>query len=265
MSNFNQITIVSVDGSGDGTNAVEAIRRTLLTLPGSKGLLIAAERPPHLLPNLEFVRVERFDYYQYSMFMIHCLHYHINMEFALIVQQDGWALNGSNWRDDWFRFDYIGAPIHAAGLDGKLYVGYSWVGQPRAIPVLNGGFCLRSRRLLEAPTKYGICYSMPREPLLRNEDIQLCLTLRDALERRGLCFAPLEHARFFSVEYMHPYLHGDLQLSKVFGHHAQTRRLRSNSVVEVNMTREQIASQYREQELLRLFSAYGYTVKCRER
>jgi hypothetical protein len=116
--------------------------------------------------------------------------------------------------------------------------------------------------ILEAPTKFGICYQTPPFPLLRNEDIQLCLILRNSLERRGLRFAPPGAALHFSVEYMHPTVHERLDLTELFGHHAQTRRLRPNSVVEVGMNSRQIRDAFGESQILELLRRYGYTVVC---
>jgi hypothetical protein len=166
MAKFDQITVVAVDGSGDGRNAVYSICRTVAELPGSRGLLIAADRPANLPEDVRFIEIDKLDYYQYSLYVVHCLYYHINTDYALLVQHDGWALNGDNWNDKWFEYDYVGAPVHVAGIDGRLCLGYSWVGHPSAIPVLQGGFSLRSRSFLEAPTRYGICYNLFYIPII---------------------------------------------------------------------------------------------------
>ena len=204
MPKFDRLTVVAVDGRSDGTNAVYSICRTVDELPGSQGLLIAAGRPANLPEQVQFIGIDPLDYSQYSLYLIQCLYYHIRTDYALIVQDDGWALSGVNWNDEWFNYDYIGAPTHVAGIDGRVYLNYSWVGHPNVVPVLQGGFSLRSRSFLEAPTKYGICYKLPDIPILRSEDIQLCLMLRNQLEQRGLRFAPVETALHFSVEYMNP-------------------------------------------------------------
>ena len=226
MSKFDQVTVASVSGHNDGAQAVEAILRTLSALPGSSGLLIAAQPPPNLPPIIRFVPVEWFDYFQYSLFIVHCLHYHVKSDYVLIVQDDGWALNGENWNDEWFDFDYVGAPSHAAGVGGFLYHWYSWVGLPNPAQVFNGGFSLRSRKFLEAPNRYGICYKVMPESVLRNEDVQLCILLRDSLVRRGIRFAPAEVALHFSVEFMHPVIHRNLNFKRLFGHHSPNRKLR---------------------------------------
>ncbi len=230
-------------------------------LPGSRGLLISAARPSNLESDIQFRSIGYLDYYQYSLYIIQCLHYHIRTDYVLIVQEDGWVLNGANWNDDWFNYDYIGSPCPYAGIDGKVVPNFLWAGNPHAIPVLCGGFSLRSRALLEAPTKYGICYKICEEPLLRNEDVQICLSLRRSLEARGLRIAPLSVALEFSVEYMHPVVHKDLDLTTLFGQHAKTRRIRPNSIIETNLHQHEIDQIFGENRLIALLEAYGYTVR----
>ncbi len=263
MGKFTRVTVVSIVGHNNGAQAMFAINRTVGEMPGAKGLLLSLERPPDIPPGIEFVRISPLSYDQYSMFVVHCLYYHIRTDYALIVQADGWALNGNSWNDEWFEYDLIGAPIHVAGIDDAVHTAFRWVDNPAAVPVLNGGFSLRSRRLLEAPTRYGICYRHPDVPLLRNEDVQLCLFMRNELEHRGIRFAPLEVALLFSVEYMHPALHRHFYVGKVFGHHAQTRRLSGASAVTVAMTQSQVDAQFGERRILSLLERYGYSVMCK--
>lgn len=73
----------------------------------------------------------------YSQFIVHELHKFIDTSHVLIVQHDGWVCNGRAWSDEWREFDYIGGVAHwtEPGPDGMGG---------------NGGFSLRSRRLLQA-------------------------------------------------------------------------------------------------------------------
>lgn len=259
---FSQVTVVSIAGHNDGASVIDAIERTMDELPRAHGLLLSLGRPRNLPSHIKFVKVKPIDYFQYSIFMIHSLHLHIDTEYALVVQEDGWALNGGNWDDAWLCYDYIGAPTHAAGVSGSLYGQFSWLGMSSPKQVMNGGFSLRSKRLLEAPSRYGICYKPFPRSVLGNEDVQLCVLLRDELESAGLRFAPTEIAMHFSVEFMHPVVHRELSMHKVFGHHASTRKLRPHSVVEVNLTSDQIRSIYGEAQFLETMRAYGYVIKC---
>ena len=68
---------------------------------------------------------------EYSRFVVKELYKYINTEFCLVIQHDGYVLNGNSWSDDFYNYDYIGAPW--------LYTDGRNVG--------NGGFSLRSFRL----------------------------------------------------------------------------------------------------------------------
>ena len=263
MPNFDKITVVSVTGKGDGYHAVLAIKKSMAELPGSKGLLIAESKPSNLTSDIEFAPVEPFDYYQYSIFIMHCLYRFIHTEFALIVQDDGWVLNGKNWNDDWFNYDYIGAPCHAARVGNAIQMRYAWINNPSAIQLMNGGFSLRSFKFLEAPTKYGIVYKLykpePSEPLV-NEDVQLGLLFRSKLEKHGIVFCPIEKALHFSFEYLGPKIHDNIDLTKMLGHHAPVRKLRDDNVIEYQCFQNGALNIYREPEIMDLFTAYGYKV-----
>ena len=126
----------------------------------------------------------------YSEFMLKGLAAHVRTSHVLIVQWDGFVLNAAAWRDEFLGFDYIGAP---------------WNHIPEPQSVGNGGFSLRSLRLLQALQDRAIQPSHP-------EDVCICQTYRAVLEARGLRFAPTALARRFAVE--------DGELSpQVFGFH----------------------------------------------
>jgi hypothetical protein len=115
----------------------------------------------------------------YSRFILDHLSSHVETPFALVVQWDGYVLDGSAWQGAFLDYDYIGAPWPQFD-DGRT--------------VGNGGFSLRSKRLLEA------CRGLPlgdNEP----EDVLICRTARPELESKyGLRFAPESLARRFGYE-----------------------------------------------------------------
>lgn len=114
----------------------------------------------------------------YSNFLLKELHAHITTPFVLVIQWDGYVLDGARWEDGFREFDYIGAPWH---LKSGPRVG-------------NGGFSLRSRRLLEVVKDLPI----PSESIA--EDHLICDAWRSMLEERGIRFADVRTARRFSVE-----------------------------------------------------------------
>jgi hypothetical protein len=114
----------------------------------------------------------------YSRFMIHDLHQHIATSHALCVQWDGYVLDPARWNPAFLEYDYIGAP---------------WPHFADSMCVGNGGFSLRSWRLLEACATLDIGDEA--------EDIAICRTNRRVLEERfGLRFAPEHIARQFAFE-----------------------------------------------------------------
>lgn len=115
---------------------------------------------------------------EYSKFIINELPAIITTDHVLIVQSDGYITNPELWDDSWLQYDYIGAP-----WPFPPYVG-------------NGGFSLRSRKLLEA------CRGFYEEGVA--EDIVICSKRREELIARGIKFAPLEVAARFSRELVHP-------------------------------------------------------------
>jgi len=120
---------------------------------------------------------------EYSDFCLRRLHEHVSTEHCLVFQDDGFVLNPELWKAEFFDYDYIGAPWppfepwpETGRFDRR---------------VGNGGFSLRSKRLLEF-TKGFVAD--------RNEDIIIASTKRDEIEAAGLKIAPLELALDFSIE-----------------------------------------------------------------
>jgi len=101
---------------------------------------------------------------------------YIETTHALVVQWDGYVLNGSAWDDKFLDFDLIGAPWFWNNVVGNM------------------GFCLISQKML---VSMSIKENMPvANPL----DIGVCQTYRAKLEGLGMKYAPLEVANRFSVE-----------------------------------------------------------------
>jgi hypothetical protein len=117
----------------------------------------------------------------YSRFVLKELHAFVATPFVLVVQWDGHVLEPKAWRPEFLAYDYIGArwPWHKDGL-----------------AVGNGGFSLRSRRLLQATADPRIRIN-PEFP----EDDLICRVYRRFLEtEHGLRFAPDAVADRFAYE-----------------------------------------------------------------
>jgi hypothetical protein len=231
-------------------------------LPGSQGLLISIEEPPNLPSNVVWKRCHNIDYLGYSLFMMHGLYAYIETDYCLIVQDDGWVLNGKNFKPEYYEYDYIGAPSHCAFGEGNLYLHFSWTQATEPVKVVqNGGFSLRSKRFLEACNKHGIMHLNSNEIHGWNEDAQLSAILKPLLKSYGYKYCPDEIAKYFSIEYVGLGFHEEnFDYTKLVGHHAQTRKLASNNhvVVPADPTYS-----YGEVDFLGFLQGIGYTLEYR--
>jgi hypothetical protein len=139
---------------------------------------------------VRYVPVERIgSSAQYSNFVVHRLHEYVATDHVLIVQYDGFVLNPAAWRPEFLAYDYIGATI---AINRRRLVG-------------NGGFSLRSRRLLLAlRDDPDIAHYDARRDAL-SEDLAICQRYRPVLESRyGMRFAPENVADEFAAELKRP-------------------------------------------------------------
>jgi hypothetical protein len=257
LDKFKDITVVAIYGNGQGDMAIPAIEKTCSELPGSKPLLITNKMFNTRIPQKQIAPLTHITY---SQFVMYGLHNFIDTKYALIVQHDGWALNGENWRDEWFDFDFIGGLTHAALSGLTYYTNYMYVGHPNLFIVQNGGFSLRSKAFLEAPTKYGIFAQNLDHELFHNEDIQLCCFMRSYLEEVGMKFATDEEAKLFSFEHLSSIVHKDIDIKKIFGHHSRFRKLVAPKFMEWHLTDFETMQIDKEPEIFRMFENYGYHI-----
>lgn len=147
--------------------------------------------------------------------MIYDLWRHVTTDFCLIVQADGYVLNPQLWTDDFLNYDYIGAPWR---LRKDAYI------DPfgNQIRVGNGGFSLRSKKLLAVPNTHDIPWDVNSSDFYKHMDVGLfsedgniCVHNRHIFEAAGCVWAPLEIAIRFSKEQRI----AEKQPGKTFGFH----------------------------------------------
>jgi hypothetical protein len=142
-------------------------------------------------PAIEVVPIRRLaSSAAYSRFLLDELVDHVATPHCMVAQWDGHVLDARRWRAEFLDYDYIGA---------------SWPQFDDGHDVGNGGFSLRSRRLMELCREPGFDAHHP-------EDIAIGRDNRAWLEGRGLRFAPRALADLFAAERA-----GDLAQS--FGYH----------------------------------------------
>lgn len=128
---------------------------------------------------IEHVRIEQLKSASaYSEFVLCKAGAYIDTSHCLIVQWDGYILDAGSWRPEFLNFDYIGA---------------SWPQFSDRHNVGNGGFSLRSRRLM-------LACAAPNFQICHPEDVAIGRTNRPWLEGLGLNFATRALADQFSTE-----------------------------------------------------------------
>lgn len=137
----------------------------------------------------------------YSDFILAELVDHIRTDHCLIVQWDGFVCDAQHWSPRFLSYDYVGA---------------SWPQFDDGHDVGNGGFSLRSRKLLEAVRD-------PEFKLGHPEDVAICRTNRSLLEsKHRIRFADRSTAARFAFERATPDgptfgFHGIFNMSEALG------------------------------------------------
>lgn len=178
------VTLVCVD-TRTPKQALEAMCRSLAQVDFGKSVFIGGEPTHEEREEVEAAGIEwrtiapLRSIGDYSRFILQDLVDHVDTPHALIVQWDGFVTHPVLWTDEFIAYDYIGPP---------------WYDKDRLRAVGNGGFSLRSRRLLQATATLPYDGHSP-------EDRVICIDHRAHLEsNHHIRFAPPQLACRFGVE-----------------------------------------------------------------
>jgi hypothetical protein len=141
-----------------------------------------------LITNLDRVNMKRADieYVQappikttkdYSELLLTGISQYIDGTHVLVIQWDSFIVHPQLWSDGFLQYDYIG-PV--------------WPHHPES-PVGNGGFSLRSTKLLNAIQKPGFIKKHP-------EDYCICADNKEFLKQHDIHISPVSIAEQFAVE-----------------------------------------------------------------
>jgi hypothetical protein len=178
---LDNVTLVAVD-TRSGLDGYGALRESLeqgITF-GDVILVTAIPFDEHFkqdgLSGIRNVVIEPFQNIQdHDAWVMKKLADHIETDFFLTVQPDGYILNGSAWEDEFLQYDLIGAPWFWDRVVGNM------------------AFCIRSTRLAKELQSAEYPETFPM-------DVNICRKYREALEKKGFKWAPHEVAARFSVE-----------------------------------------------------------------
>ena len=187
------------------SETIEAMRKSQAQFKFARSILFTHEEIE--LDGIEVIKIDKLDYKGYNEFVAMKLWQYIGSDYIILVQNDGYITDGSLWTNEFFKYDYIGAPWPIIE-DDKTYR----TPNGRLVRVGNGGFSFRSRKLLRAPTILGLEFT-DRSTGFWHEDGFLCVHVGDTLKDNGIKFAPVDIAAKFSTEITVP------ETVKSFGGH----------------------------------------------
>lgn len=181
MRYLNAVTLLCLD-TRDPEGAVSGMQRCLEHLDFAAAILLTHDQYRCSDPRITVKAIQPLQGIEdYSRFMVKEIGQHFSTTHVLVVQWDGFVVNPERWEDDFLNYDYIGAP---------------WVNSRYAVG--NGGFSLRSRKLVDALQDPEVCFFDP-------EDYAICDRYHDLLVTRyGIRFAPVSVASRFSCETYQP-------------------------------------------------------------
>jgi hypothetical protein len=209
------VTLVAVDGTVNPAATAASLAAAAAQLAFARTLLLSPAGPDGAASSgIEWVEIPPLTLKGYNQFCLADLHRYIATSHCLTVQSDSRIVNAAAWDDGWLGFDYIGAPWPPGHTGTPYRVG-------------NSGFCLRSKRLLQATA------SLPNDSYVwrgkvkpsSRDDVITCVMFREHLEGLGLRFAPVDVAARFSFESVTP---ESPALSDQFGTHELRASKRSS-------------------------------------
>ena len=186
------VTLVAPSGKNI-PETIEAIKKCCEKIDFAYVKLIAPEKTEDCPEYIILDKCDEMDtYFNYNNYVFRNLYNHIETSHCLVIQYDSWIIHPELWNDDWLQYDYIGAPW---AIRENAYI--AWHSNER-VRVGNGGFSLRSKKLLGIPSLCDL--PLTQEQGFYNEDGNICCYYRVAFLSEGIEYAPLEVAVKFSFE-----------------------------------------------------------------
>lgn len=192
-----RVTLVAMT-SVNVYETVRAMEYSMRDIDFGDAVLVTDKKPWYLPKNIRFSytsKLDGIDKFNYKM--VYELKDHIKTDYCLVVHADGFVIHPENWKDEFLNYDYIGSPWPLPKND------YAYRDSKGEICRVGNSVSLRSKRLLEYPSKYNLKWEKVFDGFY-NEDIFLCCYHKNAMEEAGLRWASLETAILFGREHPLP-------------------------------------------------------------
>lgn len=121
---------------------------------------------------------------------------YVDTPYAVLIHADGYVINPSAWRPEFLKYDFVGAPWPLPQDD------YSYRTRYGEVVRVGNSVSLRSQDIMRAPFELDLEWKSYFGNT--NEDGFLCVHNKRILEEKGIKFAPLKVAKYFSKEHEIP-------------------------------------------------------------
>ena len=198
--NLHNVEIISIN-THNPEASVKAIEYSSREFDFAAKKIFSHRMPYNIVTDdIQHIKINEFKLREsYSYFVLNELINYVHSEFIMMIHDDGFIINPHLWDDAFLEYDYIGAPWPGPKDDSVGRVG-------------NGGFCIRSRKLIE------VCKNLPNYNG-ENDDWFVGVTNRDLLVQQGFKFAPVSLAMKFALEL--PIEECEYSLDNCFGFHGK--------------------------------------------
>jgi len=88
-------------------------------------------------------------FYDFDCYVFPNIGNHIQTSHMLMVQSHAWIIHAELWDDNWLQYDFIGSPW----VERSEFISFS---TGEMVRVGNGGFSLRSKKILDLPQKLNL-------------------------------------------------------------------------------------------------------------
>ena len=213
-----EVTLVAVDCTDRVLGTINALNICARNIDFGRVKLLSHEKPlalPDFIEYNEIPKISNID--EYNQFMFMDLGDYISTSHCLTVQDHAYILHAELFDPSWLQYDWIGA--------GWKWMSDSYICHATNEHVRNGngGFSLRSKRLIDLPKKMG--WQLRSEQGWANEDGNCCVYYRPEMLANGIKYAPVEVAARFAYENDIP---ENSNINAFFGFHRNNPDSRKN-------------------------------------
>jgi hypothetical protein len=189
---LSRVTLIAVS-SVDIENHVKALQYSCKNVKFGAVKLVCHEKPKNLPEEISYHSIERMnniDDWNHSI--IYKLGDYIDTEFALLIHSDGFVINPNSWREEFFNYDYIGAPWPIPNDN------FSYRDINGDLIRVGNSVSLRSKKLIDLAKELNLEWKSFHG--YYSEDGFICVNNRHIYKDHGCKFADIDVARYFSHE-----------------------------------------------------------------